>query len=93
MEESQNKRRLYVGNLNYDMTEQDFRAFFESVGEVEDIKLIPSKYGDRGNGGYGFVTMATDDGADKALALDGSEQMGRSIKIDRARPPKDKTRE
>lgn len=81
-----NKTRLYVANLNWDMTEAQFRSLFETCGEVEDLKLMPSKFGDRGNGGYGFITMADEEGTKKALALHNTDQGGRTIRVEVARP-------
>ena len=86
MDDNSTQTRLYVAGLNWDMTEDQFRTLFEECGAVKDLKLMPSKFGDKGNGGYGFITMADEAGVEKAKALNGTEQMGREIKVEIARP-------
>ena len=77
---------MYVGNLSWTATETDVRALFEQYGDVTDIHL-PS---DRETGrprGFAFVTMGTKEAMEAAIkALDGSEWMGRPLKINEARP-------
>lgn len=77
---------MYVGNLSWSATETDVRALFEQYGDVTDIHL-PS---DRETGrprGFAFVTMGTKEAMEAAIkALDGSEWMGRPLKINEARP-------
>lgn len=78
--------KMYVGNLSWNATETDVRALFEQYGDVTDIHL-PS---DRETGrprGFAFVTMGTKEAMEAAIkALDGSEWMGRPLKINEARP-------
>ncbi|WP_165206713.1 RNA-binding protein [Roseimicrobium sp. ORNL1] len=78
--------KMYVGNLSWTATETDVRALFEQYGDVTDIHL-PS---DRETGrprGFAFVTMGTKEAMEAAIkALDGSEWMGRPLKINEARP-------
>lgn len=78
-------KKLYVGNINYDTTEDVLRETFTEHGEVVAVNLIT----DRMTGmprGFGFVEMADDEGAQKAIsALDGREIDGRRLVVNEAR--------
>lgn len=77
---------IYVGNLSYQSTEDDLREIFGAHGEVTSAAVIRDKYSDQSKG-FGFVEMASDDDAKAAIeALDGTEFMGRQIKVNEARP-------
>ena len=79
-----NGGKLYVGNLGYSVTGEQLRTLFAEYGEVKDARVIEGK-------GFGFVEMATQEDATKAKqALNGQEFEGRSLRIDDARPQKDK---
>jgi len=76
--------KLYVGNLSYSATPEELKALFSEYGQVQDVKLFQDK-------GFGFVEMADAFEAGKAKdALDGLEFKGRKIKVDRAKPPKER---
>ncbi len=79
-------KKLYVGNLSYQMTEDALRDLFASKGEVLSAKIIT----DAGTGrskGFGFVEMASDEDADKAIAeLNGTTVQDRAINVSEARP-------
>jgi len=76
--------KLYVGNLSYSTTREELNVLFSEHGEVKDIKVFEDK-------GFGFVEMATQEGAVKAKeALNGFDYKGRSLKVDEARPPREK---
>lgn len=78
--------KLYVGNLSYSVTNEQLKELFGQFGEVGDIRVIEGK-------GFGFVEMATQGDAEKAKKeLNGTQFMGRTLKIDEARPQKDKPR-
>ena len=78
-------RRLYVGNLSYSTTNDGLKVFFESSGEVTAAEVINHKNGR--SKGFGFVEMATDEGAQKAMTdLNGQALDGRPIRIDLAKP-------
>jgi cold-inducible RNA-binding protein len=79
-------KRLYVGNLSYNTTEADLRDAFTAGGhEVAEVKLVLDRDTGRPRG-FAFVEMATDDGAQKAMAeLNGRELQGRSIAVSEAR--------
>ncbi len=77
---------IYVGNLNYEVTPEDLQSVFGEYGSVKRVHL-PS---DRETGrkrGFGFVEMETDDQETAAInTLDGAEWMGRTLKVNKARP-------
>lgn len=77
---------IYVGNLSYDVTEENLNAVFAEYGSVRRVQ-IPT---DRETGrvrGFGFVEMSSEDEEAAAIeALDGAEWMGRDLKVNKARP-------
>jgi RNA recognition motif-containing protein len=79
-------KKLYVGNLSYNTTEDALRDIFTPLGEVQSVKIIT----DAGTGrskGFGFVEMANDEDADKAIAsLNGTSVGDRTITVSEARP-------
>ena len=83
---------IYVGNLNYNLSEDDLRQVFEEFGEVSSAKIIIDKYSGRGKG-FGFVEMANDEEASAAIeALNDKEVGGRNMKVNQAREKSDDNR-
>jgi RNA recognition motif-containing protein len=84
--------KLYVGNLDYNLDESQLQRYFEQYGEVASVKIITDK--DTGESkGFGFVEMADKESGKKALErMNGSEVNGRRIKVNIARPSKNKYR-
>ena len=79
-------KKLYVGGISYTTTQEGLQAAFAECGEVEEATIIMDRMSGRSKG-FGFVTMATDEGADAAIAKwDGQELDGRRIKVNEARP-------
>ncbi len=77
---------LFVGNLNFQTGEAELRALFAPFGQVTRVHIATDRETGRARG-FGFVEMANDDEAAKAIAaLDGKEVGGRSIKVNQARP-------
>jgi RNA recognition motif-containing protein len=77
---------MYIGNLAYDVTENDLRNAFSEFGEVSSVKIITDKFSGRPKG-FGFVEMPDNSEADQAIkALNGKVLNGRSIKVNQARP-------
>lgn len=78
-------RKLYVGNLGFDVTNQELQDVFTGVGPCDSVAVIT----DRATGqsrGFGFVEMASNGDAQKAIQqLDGKEIKGRAIKVSEAR--------
>ena len=79
-------KKLYVGGLSYNTTEATLRDTFAAVGAVETATIIIDKMTNRSKG-FGFVEMATDEDAQKAIAqLNGKELDGRTLTVNEARP-------
>ncbi len=77
---------IYVGNLSYQVTEEDIRAVFKEYGQVKRISL-PNDQATGKMRGFGFVEMGSDDEEAKAIdTLDGAQWMGRNLKVNKARP-------
>jgi len=77
---------VYVGNLSYDLSEEDLKTAFEEYGEVTSAKIISDRYSGRSKG-FGFVEMTSDDEAKAAIeGLAGKELAGRAIVVNEARP-------
>ena len=77
---------VYVGNLSYDLSEDDLKQAFEEFGEVTSAKIISERYSGRSKG-FGFVEMTSDDEGKAAIeALSGKELSGRTMVVNEARP-------
>ncbi len=78
--------RLYIGNMSYDMTEDDVRDLLATHGEVASVDLITDRDTGRPKG-FGFADMPNDAEAQAAInALNETEIQGRTIKVNQARP-------
>src|SRR4030081_3251379 len=83
-------KKLYVGNLTYDTTEDNLVELFSEYGEVLSAQIIIDRDTNRSKG-FGFVEMA--DGADEAAnALNGQDFRGRNLTVNEARPKEDRGR-
>lgn len=81
---------IYVGNLSYEVTQDDLSNVFQEYGKVKRVQLPTDRETGRPRG-FGFVEMETDAEEAKAIeALDGAEWMGRDIKVNKAKPREDK---
>jgi RNA recognition motif-containing protein len=79
-------KKLYVGNLSYETTEDGLRTMFEEHGEVLSVAIITDRETGRSKG-FGFIEMAEDSAAQAAqTAIDGMEVEGRNLKVNEARP-------
>jgi RNA recognition motif-containing protein len=79
-------KKLYVGGLSYDTTEETLKQTFAQAGTVESAKVIIDRDSGRSKG-FGFVEMATDEEAAKAIeTLNGKELDGRSLTVNEAKP-------
>ena len=77
---------IYVGNLSYDVTQDDLSEVFSEYGTVKRVQLPTDRETGRPRG-FGFVEMKDDAEEQKAIdALDGAEWMGRDIKVNKAKP-------
>jgi RNA recognition motif-containing protein len=77
---------IYVGNLSWNLKDQDLANLFAPHGEVTSAKIVNDKFTNRSKG-FGFVEMANDDQAQAAIAaLNGTEVDGRNIVVNESRP-------
>ena len=77
---------IYVGNLSYEVNEEDLQKAFSEFGEVFSVKIIKDQYDGRSKG-FGFVEMQDKKEAETAIeGLNGKEFKGRSIKVNQAKP-------
>ena len=78
--------RLYVGNLNFRTTGDELREIFSQAGEVENATVVEDRDTGRSRG-FGFVEMATAEGAAAAIEqFNGKELGGRNLTVNEARP-------
>ena len=77
---------IYVGNLPYNLTDDDLTAAFSEFGEVASVNIIMDRMSGQSKG-FGFVEMSDDSAAEEAIeALNESALNGRNIKVNQARP-------
>ena len=84
-------KKLYVGNLSYNSTEQELRELFSQVGEINDVAVISDKYTGQSKG-FGFIEMATDEAADEAIKrFNGYSLDSRELTVNVARPREERS--
>ncbi|WP_416676423.1 RNA recognition motif domain-containing protein [Egbenema bharatensis] len=77
---------IYIGNLSYQVSEEDITAVFAEYGSVKRVQLPTDRETGRMRG-FGFVEMENDAEEQSAIdALDGAEWMGRDLKVNKAKP-------
>ncbi len=77
---------IYVGNLSYQVTEDDLKRAFAEYGKVSRVQLPTDRETGRPRG-FAFVDMEKETEEDKAIeALDGAEWMGRDLRVNKAKP-------
>jgi len=80
-------KKLYVGNLSYDVDNAMLEEWFTPYGTVESANVVMDRETGRSKG-FGFVEMGTEDEAEAAKsALDGQTLEGRAVKVNEAKPP------
>ncbi|MFA5205959.1 MAG: RNA-binding protein [Lentisphaeria bacterium] len=85
-------KKLYVGNLSYDVTNADLKDMFAAHGSVTSADVIMDREAGRSKG-FGFVEMSSDAEAQAAIsALNGQEQNGRALTVNEARPREERPR-
>lgn len=81
---------IYVGNLSYQVAEEDVAAIFAEYGTVKRVQLPTDRETGRMRG-FGFVEMSSESEEAAAIeALDGAEWMGRDLRVNKAKPREDK---
>ena len=79
-------KKLFVGSISFDSTEESLKQKFEEIGPVVSAKIIFDRFSGRSKG-FGFVEMENDEDADRAVQeLNGSSLDGREIVVNEARP-------
>jgi RNA recognition motif-containing protein len=82
---------IYVGNLPYDIGEDEIRDVFSQFGEVSKVNIIMDKFSGQPKG-FGFVEMPNDSEADEAIkALNDSALKGRNVKVNQAKPRRERS--
>lgn len=83
---------IYISNLSFDVTDKDLNDIFSDYGTVASAKVIMDRETGRSRG-FGFVEMPSDEEAKKAIeALDQAEYVGKTIRVNEARPKTDRPR-
>jgi RNA recognition motif-containing protein len=84
--------KLYIGNMSYEMTEEELRAMFSQAGTVEAIDIIKDRDTGRPKG-FAFVTMNSQAEAEKAISMFNAKQVNdRELKVNIARPREERPR-
>jgi len=87
------EKKLYVGNLSYNVTEDRLKELFSQQGQVKEAVVIKDKYTSRSRG-FGFVEFESSEDAQKAMdALNDTEYEGRTLRINEAREKTDRDRD
>jgi len=83
-------KKLYVGNMSYDVDAQSLQELFSAYGTVQSAQVIMDRATGRSKG-FGFVEMGSDDEAKAAIdALNGKDHNGRALTVNEARPKEDR---
>lgn len=83
-------KKLYVGNLGFDVTDKDLEAVFAQAGVCESVAVITDKFSGQSRG-FGFVEMSSNAEAQKAIEqFNGQELKGRTLKVNEARAREDR---
>ena len=83
-------KKLFVGNIEWAVTDADLEKLFSEYGAVEEAVIIKDKFSGRSKG-FGFVTFTNDEDGDKAIAgLHDHDLNGRKIAVNEARPQKER---
>jgi RNA recognition motif-containing protein len=87
LREEDKDMKIHVGNLAYNVTEDDLRSLFSSFGEVSSVNIVKERSSGQSKG-FGFVEMMNNSEADKAMkGLNGSRVKEQAIKLSQAKPP------
>lgn len=79
-------KKIYVGNLDFGIDNDKLKEIFSEFGEIEEAVVINDKFSGRSKG-FGFVTFANDENADKAISeMNEKEVEGRKLRVNEARP-------
>jgi len=81
---------IYVGNLLFDVTEDELKELFAPFGQVTEVRLIMDKFSGKSKG-FGFIEMPSKEEAEKAInGLNGKDMKGRAMTVNEAKPKTDR---
>jgi cold-inducible RNA-binding protein len=84
-------KNIFVGNLDFNTTEDELRQLFEAHGQVDRVSILTDRDTGRSRG-FGFVEMASAEDGEKAIAaLNGAQIGGRTLNVNEARPKPERT--
>ena len=88
---AEEKNKVYVGNLEYSVTEGDIKNFFEEKGiQTKEVTVIKDKYTGRSKG-FGFVEVGSEEEIQKAVeTLNDQDLKGRKVKVSKAKKPRER---
>ncbi len=85
-------KKLYIGSISFNATEESLKDLFSSIGEVESVKIITDRDTGRSKG-FGFIEMSSEEDAKKAIEqLNGKTFMERALIVNEARPQEQRER-
>ena len=83
-------KKLYVGNLAFDVTDKDLEAMFTQAGSCDSVAVVTDKFSGQSRG-FGFVEMSSSTEAQRAIQqFNGTDLKGRSLKVNEARDREDR---
>ncbi|MAH80752.1 MAG: RNA-binding protein [Rickettsiales bacterium] len=83
-------KKIYVGNISFDTTEEDLKNEFSEYGDIDEVKIIIDHQTNRSKG-FGFITFATPEAMEASLAKNGEEVQGRKLRVNQAEERKPRT--
>jgi cold-inducible RNA-binding protein len=84
-------KNIFVGNLDFNTSEEELRQLFEAYGQVDRVAIMTDRDTGRSRG-FGFVEMSSAEDGEKAIAaLNGSQVGGRTLNVNEARPKPERT--
>jgi RNA recognition motif-containing protein len=84
-------KNIFVGNLDFNTSEEELRQLFEVHGQVDRVSIMTDRDTGRSRG-FGFVEMTSAEDGEKAIAaLNGSQVNGRTLNVNEARPKPERT--
>jgi len=84
-------KNIFVGNLDFNTSEDELRQLFEAYGQVDRVAIMTDRDTGRSRG-FGFVEMSSAEDGEKAIAaLNGSQVGGRTLNVNEARPKPERT--
>jgi cold-inducible RNA-binding protein len=84
-------KNIFVGNLNFNTSEDELRQMFEAHGQVDRVSIMTDRETGRSRG-FGFVEMTNAEEAERAIAaLNGMQLGGRTLNVNEARPKPERT--